>query len=81
MKKEPENGIFSCVRFFGGHFDLLKDVEPEMSSCKVHATIPQYLPKFRGYNLPRVKNELGPFLARIFAKLSYPMPKVRINCH
>ena len=35
MKKEPENGFFSCVPFFGGHFDLLKDVEPEMSSCKV----------------------------------------------
>ena len=31
----PENGFFSCVPFFGGHFDLLKDVEPEMSSCKV----------------------------------------------
>ena len=41
MKKEQENGFFSCVPFFGGHFDLLKDVEPEMSSCKVHATIPQ----------------------------------------
>ena len=42
MKKEPENGFFSCVPFFGGHFDLLKDVEPDMSSCKVHATIPTY---------------------------------------
>ena len=40
----------------------------------------QQLPKFRGNNCPSAKIELGPFLGRIFAKLSYSMPKVRINC-
>ena len=36
---------------------------------------------FRGKNQKDMSHdELGPFLATIFAKLSHPMPKVRINC-
>ena len=42
MKKSKKLASILVNDFSGGHFDLLKDVEPEMSSCKVHATIPTY---------------------------------------
>ena len=62
---EEKNGGRPCA---GDHDEDKRDCE--LPPC----TPGQYLPKFRGNNLHRFKNKLGPFFARIFAKLSYPMP-------